>query len=110
MANSGTFTFTGSTNDIQHDSVTDIPFNVTGLSGPVTGVTVELDHFTASEILGLSFLLVAPDGTSNLVFMSDSGNGYSLTDQTLYFADPGVGHSLTFPIVQPFDDGGAGDF
>jgi hypothetical protein len=75
------------------------------MTGPVSALTLRLDNFTTDQMLGLSFLLVAPDGSSNIVFMSDTGLGYDVTNQTLYFTDSDFESSLAFPVLHPFDRG-----
>jgi hypothetical protein len=84
------------------NSVTDIPIFLSGMTGPVAALTFRFDNFTTDQILGLGFLLAAPDGTSNIVFLSDDV-GYGLNNQTLYFTDADDESSLSFPVLKPFD-------
>ena len=106
MANSGTFTVTGTPNNIPTGGVLDIPVVVTGLVGPVSGVTIELDGVTHPDTLFLYLLLVGPDnpdGTPNLQFFYRSGNGLAITDQTLFFTDHPERHvTLAFPVLKPY--------
>ncbi|HKS61140.1 MAG TPA: hypothetical protein VJT13_05555, partial [Xanthobacteraceae bacterium] len=108
MADAGTFSFTAGTPDNipAGPGTLPIPITVSGLAGPMTAITVRLDHVTAPDFTDLRFLLVAPDGTHNLVFLADvpNGSGYSLTDQTIYVTDyAGTEVSLAFPVVAPLD-------
>jgi len=87
------------------NTATDIPITLSGLTGPISALTLRFDNFTTDQMLGLAFLLVAPDGTSNIAFMSESGLGFGVTNQTLYFTDSDAESSLSFPILKPFDRG-----
>jgi len=102
MADLGTFT-NGTPAIIPANGVLDIPLVVSGLAGPISGITVEFDHLTHGDSLFLYFLLVGPDGTSNLQFFYRSGTGVAITDQTLFFTDHPERHlTLAFPVLAPY--------
>jgi hypothetical protein len=72
-------------------AVVNRPLVASGLAGTVTSVTVTLTGFSHTFGQDLDFLLVAPDGTHNLEFMSDAGGfnpGFS--NITITLADSGA--------------------
>ena len=72
----GTITFP-STGTFPPNSVGAPPYPsvnpVSGMSGTITGITVTLTNLNESAPQDLGFMLVAPNGTTNLVFMSNAG-------------------------------------
>ena len=51
-----------------------LTITASGLSGTITGVSVQLVEITTEFIDDLDLLLIHPNGSNNLVFMSDSTN------------------------------------
>ena len=63
---------------------------VSGMDGAVTKVRVSFNQLTHGGLGDIDAMVVAPDGTSNLVLLSDVGNPdqlVTITDQTLTFDD-----------------------
>ncbi len=106
MADSGTFHVDGTPNNIPIGGVLDIPVVVTGLAGPISGVSISLEGLTHPDTLFMYLLLVGPnnpDGTPNLNFFYRSGNGEAVTNQTLFFTDHPERHiTLAFPVLKPY--------
>ncbi|MEZ5744432.1 MAG: hypothetical protein R3D89_12105 [Sphingomonadaceae bacterium] len=63
---------------INDNSVVSQTVNVYGTSVSPTGVSVTLNGLVHTEASDLDFLLVAPNGTDNLVFWSNAGAGDAL--------------------------------
>jgi Ca2+-binding RTX toxin-like protein len=61
--------------------------NVTGLFGTITSITVTLTGLTHAFPDDLDFVLVAPDGSTNLVFMSDAGTSLDINAIDLVISD-----------------------
>ena len=81
-------TFTNSTGlTIADNTTVSQTLVVSGLSGPITDIQVILNDLTHTFPGDLDFLLVAPDGTSNLVFLSDMGGNNDLLDDDFTFSD-----------------------
>jgi subtilisin-like proprotein convertase family protein len=85
-----------------------VPVAVSGLTGTVATVTVQLNGFYHSDPEDLAMQLVAPDGSTNLVFMSDTGGFNSgVSNLTLAFSDsagsfePGSGNTVTSGTYKP---------
>lgn len=70
-----------------NDTPTPFTTVVSGLSGTVTGLTVKIDGLTHPDFLFLHFLLVAPDGQSNLLLLDRSGTGVAITNENYLFTD-----------------------
>ena len=93
-AHAATFTSSGGliaeapgSDDFKAASVYPLPIAVSGLSGPVSKVTVTLNRLLASDPSYLDFLVVAPNGTAVLV-MSDAaayGPGTAENHVTIVF-------------------------
>jgi len=64
--------------------------SVSGLAGQITHVSVIISGLTHSRPDDLDFLLVAPDGTHNLVFWSDAGGSGSILNVDITVADAGA--------------------
>ena len=64
--------------------------NVAGIAGTITSVTVTLTTYTAFRPDDTEFLLVAPNGTSNLEFLSDAGGNSPVGPVTMTFSDSGA--------------------
>jgi hypothetical protein len=64
---------------------------VSGLTGTLATITVQLTGLTHNDPEDLAFQLVAPDGTANLVFMSDTDGYGQVTSTTLAFSDAASG-------------------
>jgi len=64
--------------------------NVTGLTGTVATVSVTFTGLTHNLADDLDFLLVAPDGSTNLVFWSDAGGNNAVSNATFTIADTGA--------------------
>lgn len=103
-AHAATFTSSGglvaesaSSTDFKAASVYPLPISVSGLSGPVTKVTVTLNRLLASDPSYLDFLVVAPNGTAVMV-MSDAatyGPGTATNHVTIVF-------DQSFPTTIPY--------
>lgn len=52
-----------------------LTITASGLSGTITAVSVQLIDVTADHVEDLDLLLIHPNGSNNLLFMSDSTNG-----------------------------------
>jgi hypothetical protein len=80
---------------------------VTGMSGTIATITVTLNGWGASFPVANGFMLVAPDGTHNLVFMSNTGGTGSKSGLTLTFDDasgntvPDTGSTLASGTFKP---------
>ncbi|OAH60713.1 hypothetical protein AWH49_02885 [Domibacillus aminovorans] len=61
--------------------------NVAGLDGTITKVTATLNGFSHTFPLDVDVMLVAPDGTTNTILMSDPDSGTGVTNLTLTFDD-----------------------
>jgi subtilisin-like proprotein convertase family protein len=72
---------------------------VSGLTGTLATITVQLTGLTHNDPEDLAFQLVAPDGSTNLVFMSDTDGYNQVTSATLAFSDAAGG---------PLPSGGGG--
>jgi subtilisin-like proprotein convertase family protein len=68
---------------------------VLGLTGEISALSVKIDGLTHPDFLFLHFLLIAPDGQSNLLLLDRSGNGVSITDESYLFTDS---PDLFFPV------------
>src|SRR5438270_10299291 len=64
---------------------------VSGMSGTVATVTVTLNGFSGNFVDSSGFMLVAPDGTHNLVFLSNTGAAAAKIGLTLTFDDAAAG-------------------
>lgn len=65
--------------------------NVSGLAGTITRISVTISGLTHAFPDDLDFLLVAPNGTNNLVFWSDVGGGNpGVSNLTVAVADAGA--------------------
>lgn len=60
---------------------------VSGMTGAVSNVTVTLNGFTHTFPADVDVMLVAPDGTTNTILMSDPDGGTDVTNLTLTFDD-----------------------
>ncbi|WP_156142445.1 proprotein convertase P-domain-containing protein [Rossellomorea aquimaris] len=85
--------------------------NVAGLDGTITKVTATLNGFSHTFPLDVDVMLVAPDGTTNTLLMSDPDSGSGVTNLTLTFDDAAVnpvpcGGILTSGTYQPTDCAG----
>jgi subtilisin-like proprotein convertase family protein len=92
------------------DSGTAIPYpsniNVSGLDGVITKVTVTLDGFSHTYPEDVDVMLVAPDGTTNTILMSDPDFATSVNNLTLTFDDAALfpvpcGGTLTSGTYKP---------
>src|SRR5262245_40515657 len=107
------FSFTNSTgitildNETVSQTVT-VPLGVT-----ITGLTLTLNGLTHTFPADLDFLLVAPDGTSNLLFWSDAGGVAPLTNANFTISDaattllPDGAGLVSGTAYRPMDSGGA---
>ncbi|MFP1631704.1 M10 family metallopeptidase C-terminal domain-containing protein [Zhengella sp. ZM62] len=57
------------------DGVTTQTIDTTGIGGNVTGLRVQIDDLSHTNVQDLDMLLTAPDGSHNLQFWSDAGDG-----------------------------------
>src|SRR5690349_3647752 len=62
---------------------------VSGFTGPLATVSVTLNGLSHNLARDLDFLLVAPDGTTNLVFWSDVGSNGPLPSGNYTVSDAG---------------------
>jgi subtilisin-like proprotein convertase family protein len=63
---------------------------VSGVAGSITAVTVTLNFTSAARPDDTEFLLVAPDGTSNLEFLSDGGGNGAIGATAITLSDSGA--------------------
>jgi hypothetical protein len=83
-------TFNGSGFTIADSGTVATPtISVSGLSGGITSVSITLSFGPASRLDDLDLLLVHPNGTNNLEFMSDAGGNLSFTG-TITLANSGA--------------------
>lgn len=61
--------------------------NVSGLTGPITKVTVTLFNLSHQDPTDIDILLVGPDGLTNTILMSDTGGAFDIANVTLTFDD-----------------------
>jgi Ca2+-binding RTX toxin-like protein len=61
--------------------------NVSGLFGTITSITITLTNISHTFPDDLDLLLVAPDGSTNLVFWSDAGSTNDLVGNTVTISD-----------------------
>src|SRR5438105_9644559 len=62
--------------------------NVSGVSGSVTNISVQLKNFGHGSPGDVDILLVNPKGDS-IILMSDAGSNFSVSNKTLTFDDSG---------------------
>ncbi len=89
--------------------------NVAGLDGTITKVTATLNGFTHTFPSDVDVMLVAPDGTTNTILMSDPDSGTAVTNLTLTFDDAAVNPvpcsgTLTSSTYKPTNCGGGDTF
>jgi serralysin len=89
-----TFTFTNSTGETGVDGTTGTQtMNVYGTGGTITDVAIAIKDMTSNFASDIDMLLVGPDGTSNLEFLSDIGGGndfngdYTFSDSGTFLSD-----------------------
>jgi subtilisin-like proprotein convertase family protein len=91
---------------------------VAGEPGVISNVNVRLNGLTHTYAEDLEIMLVGPGG-QNIVLMSDSGGGFSLTDTNLTFSDDFLffnfpqlpdDSSISSGTYNPTNNGAQGDF
>jgi subtilisin-like proprotein convertase family protein len=70
---------------VQNQTVT-----ASGVAGSITAVTVTLNFTSSFRPDDMEFLLVAPDGTSNLEFLSDGGGNSAIGATAITLSDGGA--------------------
>src|SRR4051812_42241522 len=83
-------TFNGSAFSIPDSGVVQNNTVSVGATGTVTSVMVTLTFSSAARPDDLDFLLVAPNGTSNLEFLSDGGGTAAIANTTVTLSDSGA--------------------
>jgi subtilisin-like proprotein convertase family protein len=83
-------TFSGGAFTIPDNTMQDRTVVVSGLTGTITVVTVTLNFTSSVRPDDLDFLLVHPDGSHNLEFLSDGGGTSAIGALTLTLSDAGA--------------------
>jgi hypothetical protein len=110
MADSATFIVTsGTPNNIPANATVAFNVNVSGMDGPVTGLTVHLDQLTHPDMVFFYVLLIAPDG-SNLILFARDGVLTSYSNESIIFTDrPEDDFSRSARVFKPSDTSGVLD-
>ena len=77
------------------------------LTGKISALSVKINGLTHPDFLFLHFLLIAPDGQSNLLLLDRSGDGVSITDESYLFTDsPDLFFPAGFTPLKPISGPG----
>ena len=95
-----TFTSSGSLT-LTDNSTVNQTINVSGLAGAISNITVTISGLTHTFPDDLDFLLVAPDGSSNLLFLSDAGGDPNVSNLTLTLTDAGTAFVPDATLIAP---------
>src|SRR5437879_2641489 len=84
FSNSGSITINDSFTPPTTASPYPSSINVSGVSGSITNISVQLKNFGHNSPADVDVLLVNP-GDSSIILMSDAGSNFSVSNKTLTF-------------------------